>query len=72
MILFCTGVPKTAFALLVSLQVDPYALPGSGGVNLDTEDALHLTSVAVETTVDVVDENGVVGQATGIIIETYI
>lgn len=57
--------------------MDPYTLPAfrvsEGAALVEEEDGFHLKSVAVETTLDMVDESGdVVGVTTGIVIETYI
>lgn len=59
------------------VQVDPYELPESRRFLFEEDEfttdgavALHITDVAIEVTVDVLGEGGVVGHAAGIIIET--
>lgn len=62
---------------LAHLQVDPYTLPAFRSADLSEGDAeeypFNFESVAVETTSDLVDEDGdVVGQTDDYIIVTYL
>lgn len=65
----CAARPSHFF----SKKVDAYALPSSqASLRAEEEEGLfRLKSMAVETTINLMGETGVMGQTAGIMIETY-